>query len=100
MLTDIQARKLFKKKPANFSIERSNTAAMAKAYGVSPKTIRDIWTGRNTIRYWAKYDLDRRKQVLFQADCKRKLVGLRGPTKASTKTRRDTCAVREYNYFS
>ena len=59
VLTDIQARNIFEMKSFHFAGQRGSTSKIAQTYGVSPKTIRDIWAGRTWYR--ATYTLDRSK---------------------------------------
>mmetsp|Transcript_28122 Transcript_28122/g.74240 ORF Transcript_28122/g.74240 Transcript_28122/m.74240 type:complete len:321 (+) Transcript_28122:116-1078(+) len=60
ILTDDQARIIFKYKPSPFAKDRGRAGALARAFGVSVKTIRDIWIGRTWYR--ATFDLDPGKQ--------------------------------------
>ena len=54
-----QARAIFMSKPTLSSNRKYHTTKLAKFYGVSPKTIRDIWVGRTWYR--ATYFLDASK---------------------------------------
>ena len=56
ILTDEQARAIFQVKPSPFARDRDRAGALARAYGVSVKTVRDIWVGRTWYR--ATFDLD------------------------------------------
>ena len=64
MLTDIQARNIFAMKSFHFAGQRGSTSKIAQTYGVSPKTIRDIWAGRTWYR--ATYTLDRSKPASLE----------------------------------
>ena len=59
ILTDEQAQEIFRKKPSPHSKGRERAAALARMYGVSIKTVRDIWIGRTWYR--ATYHLDANK---------------------------------------
>ena len=59
ILTDEQAQEIFRKKPSPHSKGRERAAALARMYGVSIKTVRDIWVGRTWYR--ATYHLDASK---------------------------------------
>ena len=59
ILTDEQAQEIFRKKPSPHSKGRERAAALARMYGVSIKTVRDIWIGRTWYR--ATYHLDASK---------------------------------------
>lgn len=60
ILTEDQARIIFKYKPSPFAQDRGRAGALARTFGVSVKTIRDIWIGRTWYR--ATFDLDPCKQ--------------------------------------
>ena len=59
VLTREQARAIFVSKPSPSSSERCHVGKLSKAYGVSPKTVRDIWAGRTWYR--ETYLLDQTK---------------------------------------
>jgi hypothetical protein len=61
ILTDEQARSIFQDKPAPFAKEKVRAGALARTYGVSVKTVRDIWVGRTWYR--ATFDLDTSKPI-------------------------------------
>jgi hypothetical protein len=59
VLTEQEAREIFSLKPNPLGTptpNRAHTVALANAYGVSIKTIRDIWVGRTWFR--STFDLD------------------------------------------
>ena len=64
VLTNDQAREIFKSKPSSTTSRIGSASQMARSYGVSPKTIRDIWVGRTW--YWATYDLDLSKPASME----------------------------------
>jgi hypothetical protein len=59
ILTDVQAQAIYRYKPEPFSKQENRAGALAKMFGVSVKTIRDIWVGRTWYR--ATYNLDSSK---------------------------------------
>ena len=61
ILTDEQARDIFRHKPSPNSKERDRAGILARTYGVSVKTVRDIWVGRTWYR--ATVHLDPSKPV-------------------------------------
>ena len=61
ILTDEQAREIFRHKPSPDSKERDRAGILARTYGVSVKTVRDIWVGRTWYR--ATVHLDPSKPV-------------------------------------
>ena len=61
ILSSQQVRAIFVSKPPNSSNQRSHASDLSKVYGVSPKTIRDIWIGRTWYRETCF--LDRTKPV-------------------------------------
>ena len=64
ILTSDQAREIFISKPkdkTSFSAERAIAAFLSKKFGVSVKTVRDIWIGRTWYR--ATFHLDPSKPV-------------------------------------
>jgi hypothetical protein len=61
ILTDEQAQQIFRYKPAPEDKTRKRAAALSKIYGVSVKTIRDIWSGRTWYR--ATCHLDQSKPL-------------------------------------
>jgi hypothetical protein len=52
-----QAQNIFQLKPKPFQKERTRAGNLAKMYGISVKTVRDIWVGRTWYR--ATFHLDR-----------------------------------------
>jgi len=54
ILSEDQARMIFKHKPSPFAKDRGRAGALARAFGVSVKTIRDVWIGRT----WCRATLD------------------------------------------
>ena len=50
ILTEQYAREIFCNKPAPGTMERTRAGSLSKVYGVSVKTIRDIWIGRTWYR--------------------------------------------------
>lgn len=80
ILTDDQAREIFKCKPASNSNGRYKAALLARSYGVSAKTVRDIWVGRTW--YWATFSLETTKPILLE-----KLQKKLGRPKGSRDTR-------------
>ncbi len=61
ILTDEQARSIYQHKPAPFAKAKVRAGALARKYGVSVKTVRDIWIGRTWYR--ATFDLDTSKPI-------------------------------------
>ena len=61
ILTDDQAREIFRHKPSPDSKERDRAGILARTYGISVKTVRDIWVGRTWYR--ATVHLDPSKPV-------------------------------------
>mmetsp|Transcript_63529 Transcript_63529/g.169987 ORF Transcript_63529/g.169987 Transcript_63529/m.169987 type:complete len:239 (-) Transcript_63529:76-792(-) len=61
ILTNNQARVIFKYKPSPLAKDRGRASALAQYFGVSVKTIRDIWIGRTWCR--ATFDLNSGKQA-------------------------------------
>ena len=59
ILTNEQAQAIFRNKPTPNSKERDKAGALARMFGVSVKTVRDIWIGRTWYR--ATYHLDESK---------------------------------------
>lgn len=56
ILTEQQAQTIFRFKPSPFSKARDRACILAKMFGISVKTVRDIWVGRTWYR--ATYHLD------------------------------------------
>ena len=67
ILTDEQAQEIFRRKPSPHSKGRERAAALARMYGVSIKTVRDIWVGRTWYR--ATYHLDASKPPAIERAC-------------------------------
>ena len=59
ILTDDQARAIFRCKPSEFARGRCKSTQVALVYGVSPKTVRDIWVGRTWYRATCHLDLSK-----------------------------------------
>ena len=59
VLSTQQARDIFMSKPPPSTSKRCHASQLSKAYGVSPKTIRDVWVGRTWYR--ETYLLDQTK---------------------------------------
>ncbi len=85
ILTDDQARAIFKCKPSSISNDRCKVALLAKMYGVSAKTVRDIWVGRTW--YWATYSLDLTKPISTER-LQRKLGRPRGAKDSKPRSRK------------
>ena len=62
ILTEKEAQDIFKYKPATSSKEKYSAAVLARFYGVSVKTVRDIWVGRTWYR--STFHLDPSKPIL------------------------------------
>ena len=56
ILSSDQARVIFKSKPSGKCSKRSKAVELARIFGVSPKTIRDIWVGRTWYRATCQLD--------------------------------------------
>ena len=50
ILTDEQAQTIFRHKPTAFAQDRDKAGLLARLYGVSVKTVRDVWVGRTWYR--------------------------------------------------
>ncbi len=61
ILTKEHAQIIFKLKPSCSISEKGNVQALANTYGVSAKTVRDIWIGRTW--YKVTYELDKGKPI-------------------------------------
>ncbi len=85
ILTDDQARAIFKCKPSSISNDRYKAALLARMYGVSAKTVRDIWVGRTW--YWATYPLDLSKPISTER-LERKLGRPRGAKDSKPRSRK------------
>uniref|UniRef100_A0A7S0MI35 Uncharacterized protein n=1 Tax=Cryptomonas curvata TaxID=233186 RepID=A0A7S0MI35_9CRYP len=59
ILTDEQAQAIFKHKPTAYAQDRNKAGILARLYGVSVKTVRDIWVGRTWYR--ATFHMDHTK---------------------------------------
>jgi hypothetical protein len=59
ILTDEQAQAIFRHKPSAFAHDRDKAGVLAKIYGVSIKTVRDVWVGRTWYR--ATFHMDHTK---------------------------------------
>ena len=59
ILTELQAQDIFKHKPTEFAQDRTKAGVLARFYGVSVKTIRDVWVGRTWYR--ATFHMDHAK---------------------------------------
>ena len=64
ILTDEQARQIFRCKPTSSINQRHKATYLARCFGVNAKTVRDIWVGRTW--YWATYTLDSAKPILLE----------------------------------
>uniref|UniRef100_A0A7S0LV42 Uncharacterized protein n=1 Tax=Cryptomonas curvata TaxID=233186 RepID=A0A7S0LV42_9CRYP len=62
ILTERDAQDIFMYKPASSAKERYNAGVLARFYGVSIKTVRDIWVGRTWYR--STFHLDPSKPIL------------------------------------
>jgi hypothetical protein len=56
ILTEEQARQIFHYKPAPGLKDRTRAGCLSKMYGVSVKTIRDVWVGRTWYRVTCQLD--------------------------------------------
>lgn len=70
VLTAIQAREIFIKRPKDFSQRSDLEIRLAETYQVSIKTINDIWEGRTW--YKETFDLDAEKPISYERLSKRK----------------------------
>lgn len=61
ILTEEDAKAIFKRRPALASVERYTASIISRSYQVSIKTVRDIWIGRTWYR--ATFHLDPSKPV-------------------------------------
>ena len=59
ILTEEQAQIIFRHKPTAFSQDRDKAGVLARRFGVSIKTVRDVWVGRTWYR--ATFHMDRTK---------------------------------------
>ena len=85
ILTDDQARQIFRCKPTTQLNGRYKAALLARTYGVSAKTVRDIWIGRTW--YWATYSLDTTKPILTEK-LQKKLGRPRGAKDTKPRSRK------------
>jgi hypothetical protein len=56
ILTNEQAREIFRSKPTPVCRNRTQAGTLSKMYGISEKTIRDIWNGRTWYRATCNLD--------------------------------------------
>ena len=85
ILTDDQAREIFRCKPTSNTNGRYKAALLARAYRVSAKTVRDIWVGRTW--YWATYSLDSTKPIMTEK-LQKKLGRPRGSKDSKPRNRK------------
>jgi hypothetical protein len=85
ILTDNQARAIFQCKPLSVATDRHKAGYLARIYGISAKTVRDIWVGRTW--YWATYSLDMTKPISKER-LQKKLGRPRGAKDSKPRTRK------------
>ena len=85
VLTSDEARAIFMSKPPLLKNVKVHTTTLAKVYGVSAKTIRDIWVGRTWYR--ATYFLDDTKAACVER-LQKKLGRPRGAKDVRPRTKR------------
>ena len=92
-----QARAIFMSKPTLSSNRKYHTTKLAKFYGVSPKTIRDIWVGRTWYR--ATYFLDASKPASAER-LQKKLGRPRGAKDIKPRTKKHSLYFQSDELFS
>ncbi len=92
ILTDQLAREIFCNKPAPGTKERTRAGSLSKIYGVSVKTIRDIWIGRTWYRATCHLDLIHPPET---ERLQKKAGRPRGVKDRSPRARKNSCGCAE-----
>ena len=88
-----QAQDIFRYKSISFAKERDKAGILARVYGVSVKTIRDIWVGRTWYR--ATFNLDPSKPITPER-LQRRAGRPKGAKDSTPRARKLASSINEY----